>query len=234
MCAATALADPRAGTPDDWDAPLPEPERYSLALADRLEYAVSDDEHTYTWDFQGWYGGDWNRLWWKTEGAGKRGGTPRDAEVQLLFSRMFAPFWDWQVGVRRDLRPQPERSYLVLGVQGIAPYEFAIDAALFASDDGDVTVRLEAEYELKLTQRLVLQPRLEVNASFSDVAERAIARGLNSTELGLRLRYELRREIAPYLGVSWNQAYGATADLAREAGAVTSEASLLAGIRFWF
>ena len=136
--------------------------------------------------------------------------------------------------MRHDFKPEPDRSHLVLGLQGVVPYEFEVDSALFVSEEGDITARLEAEYDVKFTQRLILQPRLELNAAFSDVEEIGIGTGVNSTELGLRLRYEIRREFAPYVGIAWQQLYGNTADYAREEGQQRSVTSLVLGLRAWF
>ena len=231
-CAANAYEP--AGTPPDWEMPMHEPGPYWKVLADRLETGFSDDADTYAWDVQGWYGGDRNRLWVKTEGEGEQGASPENAQVQLLYGRMFAPFWDWQIGVRYDLEPNPDRSHVVLGLQGVIPYEFEFDGALFISDEGNVTVRAEVEYDLKITQRLILQPRLEVNGAFSADAEIGQGSGINSTELGIRLRYELRREFAPYIGIAWEQMYGDTLDIAKIAGEPGSLTSFVIGFRGWF
>jgi copper resistance protein B len=229
-----AVADRASGTPDDWAPPMHTPGPYWMVLGDRTETGFGDGEESYVWDVQGWYGSDWNRLRWKTEGEGEGGESPEEAELQLLYSRLFSPYWEWQLGVRHDFEPGSGRSHLVAGLQGVAPYEFEVDAAVFVSEDGDVSARLEAEYDLLLTQRLILQPRLEINAAFNDVTELAIARGVNNTELGIRLRYEIRRELAPYLGIDWSQSYGRTADIARMSGEHTSRTAIVAGLRFWF
>lgn len=223
-----------AGTPADWPNPIPDRKPFGMVLSDRLETRFADEVDTYVWDVQGWYGGDYNRLWVKTEGEGEQGASPESAELQLLFSRRFSPFWDWQLGLRHDFDPDPERTHLVIGLQGVVPYEFEWDSALFVSDEGDVTARVEAEYDLRITQRLIVQPRLEINASADDVPELGLGSGLNSTELGVRLRYEFKREFAPYIGVSWEKLYGDTADLARLQGESTSVASVIVGVRAWF
>ncbi len=230
----TARADKASGTPDDWAPPMPKPGPFSMVLGDRLESGFAEGDESYAWDVQGWYGYDWNRLRWKTEGEGEAGSSPEHAELQLLFSRLFAPYWEWQLGLRHDFRPADGRSYFVAGVQGVAPYMFEVDAAVFFSEDGDASVRIEAEYELLITQRVVLQPRLEFNAAFNEAIAAGVDSGINNTELGLRLRYEIRRELAPYIGVEWNQSYGNTADTMRAAGADTSRTSIVAGLRFWF
>lgn len=223
-----------AGTPEDWPNPIPDQKPFWMVLSDRLETRFADELDTYVWDLQGWYGGDFNRLWIKTEGEGEQGESPENTELQALFSRRFAPFWDWQLGVRHDFEPNPTRSHLVIGLQGVVPYEFEWDSALFVSDEGDVTARIEAEYDLRMTQRLIVQPRLELNAAGADIPELGLGSGLNSTELGIRLRYEFRREFAPYIGVSWEKLYGETADFSRLDGEPTSVTSLVIGIRAWF
>jgi copper resistance protein B len=223
-----------AGTPDDWPMPMMGEMPYAMVLGDRIESRFADEAESYTWDVQGWYGGDRDRLWFKTEGEGEWGGSLDDAELQVLFGRLFAPFWTWQVGVRHDFRPRPDRSHIVLGLQGVAPYEFEIDSALFVSDHGDLSARVEAEYDLRITQRVILQPRLELNAALSDDRAIGLASGINSTQLGVRLRYEIRREFAPYVGISWEQLYAGTADLARDAGEPTSVTSIVLGFRAWF
>jgi copper resistance protein B len=234
LAAASAHAYEPAGTPDDWPMPMMGHHPYTMLVTDRLEAGFSDEADTYLWDVQGWYGGDGDRWWLKTEGEGETGQSPEHAELQLLFSRMFAPFWDWRVGVRHDFRPQPDRSHLVIGIQGLAPYRFEIDSALFLSDEGDVSGRFEAEYDLRITQWMVLQPRFELNAAFSGDPEIGIASGINATEFGLRVRYEIRREFAPYIGIAWERLYGATADLARDEGEHTSSTSFVVGVRAWF
>ena len=223
-----------AGTPEDWPNPIPDQRPFWMVLSDRLETRFADEVDTYVWDLQGWYGGDYDRLWVKTEGEGEQGKSPESAELQALFSRRFAPFWDWQLGIRHDFEPSPNRTHLVLGLKGVVPYEFEWDSALFVSDEGDVTARIEAEYDLRITQRLVLQPRLELNAAGSDMPELGLGSGLNSTEMGIRLRYEFRREFAPYIGLSWEQRYGDTADFSRLGGEPTSVTSVIVGVRAWF
>ncbi len=223
-----------AGTPDDWPSSIPDTKHFGMIMSDRLERGFADEGDSYVWDLQGWYGGDFNRLWVKTEGEGLESESPEEAELQLLYSKMVAPFWDWQVGVRHDFSPDPERSHLVMGVQGVAPYEFEVDSALFVSDEGDVTARLEAEYDLRITQRLILQPRLELNGAFSEISAIGIGKGLNGVEAGLRLRYEFRREFAPYVGVSRRRLHGDTADFARDDGEPTSVTSFVVGFRMWF
>lgn len=227
--------NPASGAPAEWPDFLTEEDLYGFAMIDRLEYGDDDEANTYLWDAQGWVGGDLHKLWLKTEGEGPtNGGGPEDTEFQALYSRTIGPFWDFQAGLRYDANPEPDRGYAVVGIQGLAPYWFETDAALFLSEEGDLSARVELEYELLLTQRLILQPRLEVNASASDVPELDLGSGLNDTEMGLRLRYEIRREFAPYIGVRYERSYGETEDLLEAAGEPSSSTSLVIGIRAWY
>ena len=207
---------------------------YIFFQADQFEYRAQDGDDSLKWDAQGWVGGDYEKLWLKTEGAKRIGGKVEDAEAQLLYSRLLTDFFDVQAGVRYDPEPHPRRGYAVLGVQGLAPYYFETDVALFLSNEGELSGRFSAEYELLLTQRLILQPSAEVNLSAQDTKARGIGVGVNDIELGLRLRYELRREFAPYIGVNWERKLGQTADIARRDGEDIDIPSLVAGIRFWF
>lgn len=222
------------GAPPDWPEPVKDSQFYGQVLVDRLERGFRSGRDVDVWDAQAWWGSDRDRLWLRAEGEGPRDGSVEASEVQALYSRAVAPFWDLQAGLRYDLRPDPSRSQLVLGVQGLAPYKFETTTAIFVSDEGDVTARAEFEYDFLLTQRWILQPRVEAVMSAQDVDELGFGAGLASTEAGLRLRYEIRREFAPYLGVSWSRSWGDTAEIAREAGEQTSRTSLVIGIRAWF
>lgn len=203
-------------------------------MAERAETGLRGGSDDYLWDLQAWYGGDFNKVWLKSEGEGTFRENTEEVELQALWSRAITPWFDFQAGVRYDFRPQPERGHLVVGLQGLVPYRFELDSALFLSEEGDVTARVEAEYDLRITQRLILQPRIELNAALSGDPEIGLASGVNNTELGLRLRYEVRREFAPYIGISWEQLYGRTADLARDEDESTSVTSLVLGVRAWF
>lgn len=231
--AANETTNPRTGAPASWPEPVPSM-RFGQFLIDRLEAGFADAEDSNVWDAQGWYGGDVHKGWLKTEGEGAQGKPLESAELQLGYGRMFSRFWDLQIGLRHDFRPDPDRTFLAVGVQGLAPYFFELDAATFVSDDGDVSLRVEAEYELLLTQRLILQPRFELNAAIQAVESIGIGSGVNTTETGLRLRYEISRKFGPYVGFSWTQRYGETADLARAEGGATSVNALVVGVRAWF
>lgn len=203
-------------------------------LVDRAEARVRDGRDGYAWDAQAWVGGDIDRLWIKTEGEGSFGERPEAAEAQLLWSHALDPWFNLQAGVRYDLQPNPERGHLVIGVQGLAPYWFEVDGALFLSDKGELSARFEAEYDQRITQRLILQPRVEFDLAAQNVPERGIGSGLSKTEAGLRLRYEVVPEFAPYVGVDYERAFGDTAGFARAAGERVGGWSLVAGVRTWF
>lgn len=203
-------------------------------MIDQLEARIHDGRDGYLWDAQGWYGGDIDKLWIKTEGEGSFGEKTEEAEVQALWSRAITPWFDVQAGLRYDFRPDPERGHLVLGLQGLVPYQFEVDAAAFVSDEGDVSARLEAEYDLLITQRLILQPRAEVNLAAQEVRELGVGSGINDVELGLRLRYEFAREFAPYVGVEWERKLGETADFARDEGEGVDDLFFVTGVRIWF
>lgn len=202
--------------------------------AEEFEYRLNDGADTFYWEAQGWLGGDTNKAWLKTRGEQVINGALEQAEIQLLYSRNVADFWDFQVGVRHDFEPQPNRTFGAIGFHGLAPYFFEVDTAMFVSEKGEVSARLEGEYELLLTQRLILQPKFETNLAVQEVRERGIGSGFNDVELGLRLRYEITRKFAPYIGVSWEKALGQTADFVRGEGGDTSVVSFVGGIRFWF
>lgn len=201
--------------------------------AERLETQVRSGADEYLWDVQGWYGTPTRRLWIKSEGEGEWGAKPKEAEVQALFSKAIRPFWDLQAGVRQDFAGA-ETTHAVVGIQGLAPYLFEVDAALFLSHRGDLTARIEAEVDQRITQRLILQPRLEANLSAQDIPQLGIGAGLDSIEVGARLRYEFAREFAPYVGVEQSWRTGRGADFARLRGEDPSATSFIAGIRFWF
>ncbi len=243
---ARALEGPRHAADSIWGAEAMAPSRKQLArengdmktgmiLLERLEarFAADGGEDGYVWDAQGWYGGDINRFVVKTEGEGEFGGTVEDAEIQAIYSRAIGPFFDLQAGVRFDPEPNT-RTHLVVGVQGLAPYMFHVDSALFLSDRGDLTARIEGEYDQKITQQLILQPRIEIELAAQDIPERDIGAGITKIKPGLRLRYELQPEFAPYIGVEYEAKVGQTANLARLAGEDPDGFKLIVGLRAWF
>ncbi|MFY8163605.1 MAG: copper resistance protein B, partial [Brevundimonas sp.] len=208
--------------------------RSTAVIIDRFEAGFGDSEEGWLWDAAGWTGGDINRFWWKSEGEGDFDGEI-EGEVQALYSRAVTPFWDVQAGVRQDFREDGESpTHLVMGVLGLAPHWWEVDAAAFLSTGGDLTARVEAEYDQRITQRLILQPRIEVEASASDVPELGLGSGLTHVEAGLRLRYEIAREFAPYVGVEWSRDLSGTADLTRALGGEPEHTRFVIGLRAWF
>ncbi len=203
-------------------------------LIDQLEARIRKGRDGYFLNAEAWYGGDINKLWLKTEVEGEAGRSPEQAELQALWSHAIDPWWNLQAGVRYDVRPDPERAYLVLGIEGLAPYWVELDAAAFVSEKGDVSARFEAETDQRLTRKLILQPRIELDLAAQDVPEIGIGAGLSSAEAGLRLRYEFVPEFAPYVGVAYERAFGDTADYRRAAGERRGGLSLLVGVRSWF
>ncbi|MDI1294750.1 MAG: copper resistance protein B [bacterium] len=207
---------------------------FSRLMLDRMEYRAQQGTDGYAWKGEGWIGGDINRLAFKTEGEGAIGGPLERAEVQALYSRAITPWFNLEAGVRQDFRPAPQRSYAVVGIEGLAPYWFEVGAQAFVSDQGDAHLRLEGSYDQRLTQRLILQPAAEVNIAAQDVPELGIGSGIADIELGLRLRYEFVRAFAPYVGVNWERKLGDSADYARATGKRASATSIVMGVRFWF
>ncbi len=200
---------------------------------DRLEYRAREGSDGYLWDVQGYYGGDLNKFWFKSEGEGDFREEIEGAEVQALYSRAIAPFFDLQAGIRQDFAPT-SRTYAVVGIQGLAPYLFEMDAAVFLSDQGELTARVEVELDQLVTQRLVLQPRAEVSLSAQDVPKLGIGAGLDKIEAGVRLRYHFAREFAPYIGIDQEWKIGQSADFARAEGEDPSVTNYVVGLRFWF
>ena len=210
----------------------PEPLQYFVS-ADRLEAQFRDGTDARLWDLEAWVGRDLNKFWFKSEGEDTDDGLEQ-AEVQGLFSRAVSAFWDLQLGLRHDLRPNPTRSYAVLGMQGEAPYRIEVDAAAFISENGDASLRIETEYDLRLTQRWILQPRTEFEFAFSQDSDLGVGRGPNSLEAGLRLRYAVVPEFAPYIGLDFETALGDTRNLRRNAGEERSSWGAVLGIHAWF
>ena len=204
-----------------------------FVLFDRLEWQGRRGVSALNWNTNGWIGGDLHRFWFRSEGEGEAGGI-EGAEIQGLYGRAIAPWWDLVAGVRQDVGPGPADTWAAVGIQGLAPYWFEVQATAFVSTGGQTQVRLEAEYELLLTNRLILQPLVEVDLFGRSDPERGTGAGLSSADAGLRLRYEIRRELAPYVGVTWERRFFGTADFAREAGEGIGGARLALGLRLWF
>ncbi|HEX8777167.1 MAG TPA: copper resistance protein B, partial [Rhodanobacter sp.] len=200
---------------------------------DRLEAFHAEHGDGQAWELNGWYGTDTDKLWLRSEGE-RESGQSGAGDVEALWSRAVAPYWDTQLGVRHDFGDGPSRQWLAFGVQGLAPYWFELEATAYAGPSGRTAARLRAGYELLLTQRLILQPELEANLYGKADPARRIGSGLADASLGLRLRYEFRRQFAPYLGVVWTRRYGGTADFAREEHHPVFDRQFVAGLRIWF
>lgn len=207
---------------------------FSQVMFNLAEVQVRNGKDGFRWDGEGWFGGDIDRFVVKTEGEGAFRQGVDSAEVQALYSHAIDPYFNLQAGIRHDFRPSPSRTYATVGFEGLAPYWFEVAGALFLSDKGDLLGRLEGYYDQRITQRLILQPRIELNLAAQDVPENRIGAGLSNAELGLRLRYEFSRQFAPYIGVSYDAKTGQTADYARADGEKATSTSLVAGVHFWF
>ncbi|OHT21792.1 copper resistance protein B [Edaphosphingomonas haloaromaticamans] len=207
---------------------------FHKVLFNIAEYQAREARDGYRWDASAWFGGDIDRLALKSEGEGSFGEAIDHGEVQALWSHAIDPYWNVQGGIRQDVGRGPDRTYASIGIEGLAPYWFDLGASAFVSTRGDLLARVEGDIDQRITQRLILQPRVEANFAAQDIPENGIGAGLSTLELGLRLRYEVAREFAPYIGVSWDRSFGDTKRMARAAGEQASSTSLVAGIRFWF
>jgi copper resistance protein B len=227
-------------TPDDRQAAFPpvtaqpvmDDEVHSLVLLDRFEWQGQNGSGGPSWEARGWVGGDLNRFWFRTEGEVDDGDVG-DAEAHAMYGRAIARWWDLVAGLRQDVRPGSPQTWAAVGIQGLAPYWFDVEATGYVGAGGRTQFRFETEYELLFTNRLVLQPLLEVNLFGKADPTRGIGAGLATTEFGLRLRYVIQREFAPYVGITWNQKHFGTADLARAAGKDPGGARVIIGARLW-
>ena len=199
----------------------------------RLEAWDADEGTGHAWEGSAWFGTDTDRLWLRSEGE-RVGGHTESADLEVLYGRSVSPWWDVLVGVKQDLGPGDSRAWAALGIQGLAPYKFETSATAYVGEGGQVMASAEIEYELLLTNRLILQPTAELNFYAQNDPQRRVGSGLSESELGLRLRYEVRREFAPYVGVSWNRSYGQTAQYARDEDEDVSQLRWVVGVRLWF
>jgi copper resistance protein B len=204
---------------------------WSKVEIDKLEWRPDSGADGYAWEGGASFGGDINRLVVASRGEGDR--KLHEAEVDVLYSRAVTPSFNLEAGLRQDFEPRA-RTHLTVGLAGVAPYGFELDNAVFVSDRGVVTARLEAAHDLRLTQRVILEPRAEANLSAQDIPALRIGSGLSSLELGLRLRFAIQPQFAPYVGVNYERRFGATARLARAAGEETDDARVVVGLRSWF
>lgn len=192
-----------------------------------------DGQNALEWDGRFWYGTATDRLVIKSEGERESGGGS-DAKVEAFWSHAISPFWDLQLGARRDVGTGHKRNWAAVGIEGVLPYNIELETTAYAGPSGRTALAMKAEYDLLLTQRLIFTPELEASAYGRNDPERGIGSGLSKGSLSLRLRYEVTREFAPYVGVSFERKFGRTADYASDAGQSRSQAAVLAGVRFWF
>lgn len=207
--------------------------RFGRVLFDKLEYAKGDGEHGQNIDLEAWYGNDWDKLWLKAEGE-RSDGRLQSLRKEALWDHAIAPFWSTQLGVRHDTGGGHSRTWAAFGVRGLAPYWFDTTATAYLRSGGGLAARINVRYELLFTQRLILEPEVEANLYSKNDPARGIGSGLSDFELGLRLRYEIRRQFAPYIGVTWTRNFGDTADYARARGERTKTFQVVGGVRFWF
>ena len=206
---------------------------FSSLLVDNLEAMRTKEKTSVEYDLQAWYGRTYDRAVLKAEGE-VDDGRFEEVRTELLWGHAVSVFWDTQLGVRYDSGEGPNRSWLAFGVQGLAPYWFNVDVTAYVGEVGRSALRLDAEYDLLLTQKLILQPKVETNIYGKSDTAHGLGSGLSDVSMALRLRYEMRREFAPYIGVEWAGKFGGTADYARDAGQETTEVRAVAGVRFWF
>lgn len=206
---------------------------YGMLLIDQLEYGRGDDAESLNFNLQASYGNDYDKLWLKASGADTPDGLAA-TRTEALWDHAIATYWGTQLGLRHDFGEGPGRNWLAFGVQGLAPYWFDVEATLYAGEAGRSAARVDLEYDLLLSQRLILQPNLEFNLYGKSDPARAVGSGLADAEFGLRLRYEINRQFAPYIGVGWERKFGETADMARSAGKEVRERQWLVGVRMWF
>lgn len=202
-------------------------------MIDQLETRIIDGDDPLVLEAQAWIGYDLSKLVIKAD-VEQVNGVTHELELQALYSRAVDPYWDFQIGLRQDQKPAPNKNWLAIGFQGVAPYWFEIDTSLFIGEKDQVALRFAAEYEWMITQRWVLSPEFEFNIYSKDEETRGIGTGLADSQLGLRLRYEIKREFAPYIGINWNNKYGNTATFAKAEGEKVSSTQVVVGVRAWF
>ncbi len=203
---------------------------HAYLLLDKFEYLRS---RGFRLDAQGWYGGDRDKLWLEVDGE-RKDSKLRGTRTEALWDRTFSTYWSSQLGARHDFGDGPGRNWAAFGVQGLAPYWFELQATAYVGESGRTAARAEFDYQQLLTQRLVLQPNIEINLYGKNDRARNIGSGLSEIEAGLRLRYEITRQFAPYIGVSWRRKFGNTAAFARATGEDVRDTKLVAGVRVWF
>ncbi len=206
---------------------------FGMLLIDQLEAFHAADASGQNWEAEGWYGNDENKLWLRTEGERSRGKL-EDGDLEAFWNHHAATFWSTQLGVRQEVGEGPDRTWAAFGVQGLAPYWFAVEATGYVGTSGRTAMRLRADYDMRFTQRLILQPETEINVYGRNDPQRRIGSGVSDMQVGLRLRYEIRRQFAPYIGVNWVRRTGTTADYARQDDQPVLDRQIVAGVRSWF
>jgi copper resistance protein B len=206
---------------------------FGKVMLDQLELEADSDHTLFSWDGQAWYGSDYNKVWLKSEGS-PNASDKTDARNELLWDRIVTRWWSVQTGVRYDLGQGPARGWAAAGIEGLAPYWFDLEATLYVGEEGRTAARLRAERDLPITQRLIVQPEFETNLYGKPDITRQIGSGISDLQLGLRVRYEIRRELAPYVGLTWRRDFGATAQFARDSGVAPGALLWVAGLRTWF
>ena len=232
------MTAPNLAPEHDWPEPVSDRERRTYLLADVLEYRPGEGADDFRWDAEGWYGGDYDRLWFKSEGEQNTAfKADYDIDLQLLYGRFVWKYYDFQIGVRLETQTFGDenvtRGLAVVGLEGLIPYGYDLESALFVDHDANISARISATKDWLLTQRLILQPRAETNAAVQRVERFTTGAGLNNLELGIRLRYEIWRKFGPYLGLSLDWSFFDTADLVRQEGGDPSQARVVAGVRVW-
>jgi copper resistance protein B len=225
--------DRKAAFPDLEGHAVHDDAMHSFVLFDQLEWQAASDGGGLNLDSKGWVGFDRDRLWFRAEGDSSDGRVG-EAQAHALYGRQISRWWDVVAGLRQDFQPGAAQTWAAVGVQGLAPYWFEVDATAYIGASGRTQFRFEIEYELLLTNRLVMQPLFEIDINGKSDPERGVGAGFSTTDVGLRLRYELKRELAPYIGVTWNRKHGKTADFAAAAGEDVSSARFVTGFRLWF
>lgn len=226
-------ADRAAAFPEVMAHGMRDKDVHSYFLANRFETWEADAGKTLLWEGQAWIGTDTKRLWIRSEGQ-RSGGDTEAADLELLYAHSISPWWDVVVGMKQDFAPGSSQTWAAAGVMGVAPQKFELAATAYVGQSGRTAARVEADYELLLTHRLILQPRLEANLFGKDDPLRSQGSGLATVETGLRLRYEITRRFAPYVGLAHERAFGRTAAFRRREGGDANDWRLVVGVRFWF
>lgn len=243
LCGTGLFAQPTASTasgspPKDWPLPIHDRMRNTFVFADVLEYRPARNDNDFRWDMEGWHGGDINRLWFKSEGERNTAlKAEYDIDGQLLYGRFLRKYYDFQVGVRGETQTfrgrYVTRAHAVIGVEGLVPYRYEVEAAMFISQNGDVSGRFSLTRDFLLSQRWIVQPRFETSVAAQRVERFTTGRGLNHIEGGLRIRYEISRRFAPYAGVSFDRSFFGTAAMVRQEGGDSSQIRFVLGVRMW-